>query len=224
MMNNDDTPPPPTTPSILVALDGKGITWGAFSDDGPFDGALGDTWPGVQAHAHSHADFIAAAKNGTLPSVAWVDSIANVEDEHPTADVQVGEAWTREMYEALATGPEWPSTALLWTYDEGGGFFDHVPPPTTCPPADGSPNQDQFFELGIRVPLVVASPWARRHYVSHVVHEHTSILRFIEAVFDLPALTARDANSSALFDMFDFGCPGSIDTDAPPAAGTGGCR
>ena len=73
----------------------------------------------------------------------------------------------------------------------------------------------------MRVPLVVISPWARRHYVSHVRHEHTSLLRFIETLFGLPALTARDANSDALLDMFDFAAAGEV-PDAPPA-GTGGC-
>ena len=76
----------------------------------------------------------------------------------------------------------------------------------------------------MRVPWSVISPWARRHYVSHVVHEHTSITRFIETVFDLPALTARDANSDALLDMFDFSC--GRDSTPPagaPAVGTGGC-
>lgn len=67
------------------------------------------------------------------------------------------------------------------------------------------------------------SPWARRHYVSHVQHEHTSVLRFIETLFDLPALTARDANSDALLDMFDFGHAPADVPDAP-ASGTGGCK
>jgi phospholipase C len=72
--------------------------------------------------------------------------------------------------------------------------------------------------------LIVASPWARRHYVSHVVHEHTSITRFIETVFDLPALTARDANSDGLLDMFDFSCPPAMTVPAAPPAGSGGCH
>jgi phospholipase C len=114
------------------------------------------------------------------------------------------------------------STALIWTYDEGGGFFDHVPPPHSCPPRDGTPGAERFFELGIRVPMVMISPWARPHHVSHVVHQTTSITRFIETIFDLPALTARDANSDALLDMLDFTCP-MPDPAPPPDAGHGGC-
>ena len=80
-----------------------------------------------------------------------------------------------------------------------------------------------FTELGVRVPLVVVSPYAKRHFVSHARHEHTSILRFIETLFNVPALTARDANSDAMLDLFDF-CNPQMTVDAPPAAGTGGCK
>jgi hypothetical protein len=116
--------------------------------------------------------------------------------------------------------PVWSSTVLLLTYDEAGGFFDHVPPPPTCL---ARPEDTDFTELGTRVPLIAISPWARRHFVSKVPREHTSITRFIEAVHDLPALTARDANSDALLDMFDFGCTTTPVPVAPPS-GTGGCR
>jgi hypothetical protein len=84
------------------------------------------------------------------------------------------------------------------------------------------PQDSAFFELGVRVPLIAISPWARRHFVSHSEKQHTSITRFIESVFDLPAMTARDANSDGLLDMFDFECaPPPIDT--APASGTKGC-
>jgi phospholipase C len=78
--------------------------------------------------------------------------------------------------------------------------------------------------MGVRIPLVAISPWAKKHYVSHVPHEHTAINRFISTVFDLPALTARDANSDALMDLFDFRCGADL-TPPPgePESGTGGC-
>jgi phospholipase C len=211
--------PRSSVPTIFDALDAKGVSWGVYSDEDPFEGCLG--WTTSHAGVHAVSAFKSALANGTLPAVAYVDSKGDLEDEHPTANVQVGEAWTRDIYAAVIASPSWSSTALIFTYDEAGGFADHVPPPTTCVarPADA-----EFFELGARVPTVVISPWARRHYVSHVVHEHTSILRFIETVFDLPALTARDANSDALLDMFDFTCPAQLSVPAAPAAGTGGCH
>jgi len=216
--------PKPTTPTLFDSLDRAGVTWGVFTDSNPFDGTLG--WDEAHRGLHGFADFQRALRDGTLPAVAFVDSVGWVEDEHPTADVQVGENWTRLAYEAAVASPLWPSLAMIWTYDEAGGFADHVPPPNTaCIARPGNPDDTGFFELGVRVPLAVISPYARPHHVSHVVEDHTSITRFIEAVFGLPALTARDANSPALLDMFDFQSPPALLHPPPaPLAGTGGCH
>jgi phospholipase C len=210
-------------PSLMDALEKKGLTWAAYSEmNNPMENTLGTAWRDSHpASRHTVSDFKMALASGNLPAVTFVDSQENTIDEHPPADVQAGEAWTRTLYDALVKSSIWSTTALIWTYDEGGGFADHVPPPKTCAP---SQSESAFTELGVRVPLIVISPYARRHYVSHVVHEHTSITRFIETVFDLPALTARDANSDALLDMFDFACPPNTMVPDAPAAGTGGCR
>ena len=210
--------PDASLPTLFTELDDRGISWGAYANGKPFEGTLG--WSADHAGVASVDHFLAQLADGTLPQVTFVDGEENVEDEHPTADVQVGEAWSRMIYEAAVHSPLWPSLALIWTYDEAGGFFDHVPPPDGCV---ARPQDSEFFELGVRVPLVVISPWARRHFVSHVQHEHTSILRFIQALFDLPALTARDANSDALLDMFDFDQSPAAIPDAPES-GSGGCN
>lgn len=103
--------------------------------------------------------------------------------------------------------------ALFLTWDEHGGFWDHVPPPAACVPDDIPPmlssgdEPGAFDRYGIRVPVVVVSPFARQRYVSHRVHDHTSILRFIETRFDLPALTRRDANADPMLNFFDFKAP-----------------
>jgi phospholipase C len=137
--------------------------------------------------------------------------------------VQKGEAFVREVYQHVVRSPQWPRLAMVWTYDEGGGFADHVPPPNQACVA--SPSEAAFFELGQRVPFVVISPWSKPHSVSHVVQEHTAITRFIETIFGLPALTARDANSPALLDLFDFSCPAPLLTPPePPEAGIDGCK
>jgi phospholipase C len=217
--------PSPTTPTIFDSLDHAGVSWAAFTDSDPFDGTLG--WMPPHVGLRTFGDLLASLADGTLPSVSFVDSVAFVEDEHPTADVQLGEAWTKRVYDAVVASPLWPSTALIWTYDEAGGFADHVPPPNqACVARPGNPKDTPFVELGVRVPLVVVSPWARPHHVSHVVQEHTSITRFIEAVYGLPALTARDANSPALLDLFDFGraLPPLLHPGEAPAAGVGGCN
>jgi phospholipase C len=209
-------------PLIFDSLDAAKVSWDIFTNDaGPleFSVAWGDrkNWKG-------DTDLLAALSSGTLPAVSFVDATGVVRpelDEHPPADVQAGEGWTRMMIDALIKSPVWPETVLFFTYDEAGGFADHVPPPTSCV---ASADQSEFTQLGVRVPLVAVSPWARRHFVSHSVHQHTSILRFIELVFNLPALTARDANSDALLDLFDFsGCVNTTPVGEPPAAGAGRC-
>jgi phospholipase C len=90
------------------------------------------------------------------------------------------------------------------TWDENGGFYDHVVPPPACPPDDRAPCDFKFDRYGFRVPFFAISPWARENYASSYTADHTSILRFIEAWMGLPALTARDANAWPLLDMFDF--------------------
>jgi phospholipase C len=214
--------------TVFDELDAAKITWGVYTDDplGPFEDALAqDGWVGLHAGVYTNTQFMSDLTSGKLPSVSFVDSKANVEDEHPPADVQVGEAWTKSMYDAVTASPIWldsggKGVALFFTYDESGGFYDHVVPPAACL---ASPDQSQFDTLGFRVPMILVSPFARANYVSHLVHQHTSILRFIELLFDLPALTGRDANSDALLDMFDTGCPAAKLPSGEPAAGTGGC-
>jgi phospholipase C len=211
--------PSTTLPTIFNQLDQKGVRWAAYTNAVPFEGAL--NWPHTHPGVFDIAAFKRALADGTLPAVSVIDSKEDVEDEHATADIQVGEAWSRDIYEAVIASPLWPSTALVLTYDEAGGFFDHVPPPRGCV---ASPSESTFNERGARVPTIVISPWARAHYVSHVVRDHTAILRLIETVFDLPALTARDANSDAMLEMFDFACPARLAPPPAPPAGAAGCN
>jgi phospholipase C len=213
--------PDPTLPTIFDRLDAAGVSWGVYADQHPLERALDNPahdWSKLNPW-HPVRQLFDELAAGTLPQVVFVDGADNVEDEHPHANVRSGEHWTYRLYQALRNGPDWLSSVMLFTYDEAGGFFDHVPPPNTCV---ARPQDSAFFELGTRVPLIVVSPWARRHYVSKSQKEHTSMTRFIETVFNLPALTARDANSDALLDMFDFACePDDVPAAAEP--GGGGC-
>ena len=209
--------PPPNTPSLLHLLMNAGFTWGVYSNSEVFSGAM--DWQAGDPGVHPMSELFTALDNGTLPNVVFVDADEYVTDDHPDADLQAGEVWTKTIYDHAVKSPQWPSLALIWTYDEGGAFFDHVPPPQACPSSPDSP----FTDLGTRVPLVAISPWAKRHYVSHAVHDHTAITRFIETLFNLPALTARDANSDALLDLFDFSCGRDLSVDPSPAPGQGDC-
>jgi phospholipase C len=153
------------------------------------------------------------AANGTLPQVAFVDPAFTGEaenDEHPPTSIQKGQAFTAKIINAIMAGPNWSNTAVFLTYDEHGGYFDHVPPPPACLPDATPPSllpSDEpgaFDNYGIRVPVVAISPYSKRAFVSHRTYDHTSILRFIETRFDLPALTARDANADPMLELFDF--------------------
>ena len=107
----------------------------------------------------------------------------------------------------------WKRTALIISYDEHGGYYDHVPPPAALVPDSVAPMltpddvPGTFDRYGFRVPLIVVSPWARRGYVSRVVQDHTSVLAFVERKWNLPAMTFRDANAHPMTDYFDFRKP-----------------
>jgi phospholipase C len=206
-----------TKPTIFDALDAAHVVWGVYSDGTPRQDCLG--WTAGHTGVRNFAAFLTALNAGNLPTVSFVDP-SGCQDEHPTNDVHGGENWLRTIYEAAVKSPEWPSLALIITFDEAGGLADHVAPPAACPP---SADQATFNNYGVRIPAIVISPYARPHFVSHAVHDHTSILRLIEGLEDIPALTARDANADALFDLFDFACPSLASPPVAPAAGAAVC-
>jgi phospholipase C len=113
----------------------------------------------------------------------------------------------------VMASPQWPHTMLVWCYDESGGYYDHVPPPRAVRPDGVAPvlhagdRPGSFNRYGFRVPAGVVSPYARPDYVSHVVHDHTSVLKLVETKWNLPALTYRDANADNLLDTVDLSAP-----------------
>jgi len=199
--------------SIFTALNERQITWKVYQSDLAAGNLLEDFAQASQGKVVPIDQFAQDAASGALPQVAWIDpqlllGKTGQTSEHPPADVQVGQKFVYDQVKALLSSPAWPSSAMFITYDENGGLYDHVAPPSACPPDDTPPMSGAelgaFDRYGFRVPVYVVSPFAKKHFVSHVVHSHSSILRFIEAAFDLPALTNRDANSDAMLDMFDF--------------------
>jgi phospholipase C len=205
-------------PTIFAALDAAHVSWGVYTDGTPRQDCLG--WTSSHVGVHSFAAFKTALTAGTLPTISFVDP-SGCQDMHPAADIHGGEKWLQTIYAGAVASPLWKSLAVVITFDEAGGLADHAPPPSACPP---SADQTSFNRYGIRIPTIVISPYARPHYVSHLVHDHTSILRLIEVLEDLPALTARDANADALLDMFDFGCPELLAPPTAPAAGPTSCQ
>lgn len=167
----------------------------------------------------SIADFKSDASADKLPDLAFVepdygDSLATENDEHPPTNVQVGQQFAFDVVSALMSSPSWASSVMFVTWDENGGFYDHVAPPKACDPSADVPMPDFHFDnYGFRVPLFVVSPFAIPGYVSHYVADHTSLVRFVEHWKGKGAMTARDANAWPLLDMFQFDSPRNI---APP--------
>ncbi len=199
-------------PTIFDALTAAGISWHVYSNGTPRQDCLG--WHLGSEGTSFYDTFLVALQDGTLPEVSFVDP-SGAQDEHPANNVHGGEAWAHDMITAAIASPLWPELAILYTYDEAGGLADHVPPPKACL---ATPDATEFDRLGFRVPFYVISPWARAGYVSHETHEHASMLRLIELLHGLPALTGRDANADALLDLFDFDAPALLHPPTPPDA------
>jgi len=154
-------------------------------------------------------------------------------DEENPQDIAIGELFAAQVINAAMKSPQWPRMLLVWTYDEHGGYYDHVPPlgavePDSIPPTISATDAPGAFNVtGVRIPTVVVSPYSRPNAVSNVPHDHTSILATIEAKWNLPALTYRDAQAYTLFDYLNLSGPPAFLT--PPAlaapalpAGAGG--
>jgi phospholipase C len=187
--------------TLADLLEGEGLSWKYYA---PGQDQSGYIWSALDAIAHIRltelwtqhvvptTDFVQDAQNGKLPAVSWL-VVGSGRSEHPPASVCVGENWTVQQINAVMEGPDWESTVVFLTWDDFGGFYDHVAPP----PVDN-------FGLGPRVPLLIISPWAKSGYIEHKPLEFSSILKFIEDRFDLDRLTERDEKSNDLFSSFDL--------------------
>jgi len=148
--------------------------------------------PDWATHIEDETNFENDALNGKLPPVSWLVAHSG-QTEHPPSSVCNGENWTVSKINAIMNGPDWDSTAIFLTWDDFGGFYDHVQPPKL----------DQFG-LGPRVPFIIISPYVNGKTIDHTQYEFSSVLRFIEDTFNLPSLTNRDAEASNMMDAFNF--------------------
>jgi phospholipase C len=208
-VNGDTTRASPCFDYQTVAdrLESAGVSWRYYA---PQRGQLGYLWSTLDAISHirnsplwasrvmGDAQFLADASNGNLPAVSWVVPDFAVSD-HPTragfgnASVCVGENWTVDHVNAIMQGGNWPSTIVVILWDDFGGLYDHVPPPSV-----------DTYGLGPRVPMLVLSPYVKEGIVSHTTYEPSSVLQLIENRFKLKSLTQRDVEANSLLDMFDF--------------------
>ncbi len=175
-------------------------------------------------------NFAADAKRGNLPDYTFIEPKYDTGNNylagnsmHPLNDIRQGERLLKLVYESLVSSPLWPSTLLIVTFDEHGGFYDHVVPPPALPtgddqryvnPADGF----AFDRLGVRVPALVASAYTQRGTVvgtpGSAPFDHTSVLRTVENRFVLPPLTTRDASAASLEVALNLA---TARTDVPPS-------
>ena len=227
------TPPPNGT--IFDRLSTYGVSWTNYFTDLPQTAIIPSIIKDHPENLSPIAQFFADCTAGTLPSVSFVDpefgvlsdigaplvGVVGVNgvgvefselggDEEPPQDLTYGENWAYQVVNAVLHSPAWPRTLLVYTFDEHGGYYDHIPPPAAIAPDDIPPDlaptdvPGGYTLYGPRVPAIVASPYAKASGITNVVHDHTSVLATIEAKWNLPALTYRDANAATVIDFLDL--------------------
>ncbi|MCU1302958.1 MAG: Phospholipase [Candidatus Sulfotelmatobacter sp.] len=187
--------------TLADSLQNIGVSWKYYA---PPKGQVGYNFSTLAAINHifnsslwttniaPETQFVTDAANGNLPAVSWL--VNGLENDHPKGcGVCNSENWAVNQINAIMQGPDWNTTAIFITWDDFGGFYDHVPPPAV-----------DTFGLGPRVPMLIISPYAKQGYISHTQYEFSSVLKFIEELYGLPPLTTRDANANDTTDSFDF--------------------
>lgn len=184
-------------------LDAHGITWRYYA---PAEGASGFIWSAYQAIRHirfgtdwttnvisPNTQVLTDIQSGTLAQVTWIVPAAAYSDHAGPGLTAEGPDWVADIVNAIGASKYWDSTVIFITWDDWGGWYDHVNPP-----------QVDEMGLGFRVPLIVVSPYSKHGYVSHTPHEFSGFLRYTEEVFNLPGLGARDATADDFADCFDY--------------------
>jgi phospholipase C len=190
-------------PSIADFLDAKGVSWRYYA---PAPDKIGFIWSAFDAVRHirfgpdwtrsvvsPNTRILSDISNGVLAQVTWVVPDLAYSDHAGRKATAQGPDWVANIVNAIGASRYWDSTAIFISWDDWGGWYDHVPPPLV-----------DDMGLGFRVPLIVVSPWAKHGYVSHQTHEFGSILHFTEEVFSLSGLGMRDDGADDLSDCFDF--------------------
>ncbi len=196
---------PDTT--IFAALAAKGVSNRYFYTDVPVSALWGAKGVARSGQVQEYYERCAA---GTLPAVSFVDPAFSGEeqgtsgDEHPHGDVRTGQAFMSDVVHAFLESPQYRRGALFIVYDEWGGFFDHVRPPRVPDVRSSADLSQDYGQMGIRIPAVLVSPYARRHHVDHNVYGFESILRLIEYRYGLSPLTVRDRYARNILRSFDF--------------------
>jgi len=213
--------------TIYQRLEAAGLSWRIYHDGLPqsagIDSLRSEFLDIFTEHFREMSFFEADLEAGTLPPYVFIEpkydtgnNFVNGNSMHPLNDVREGERLVKRVYEALRASKFWASTALIVTFDEHGGFFDHVAPPPAAPPGGDArytnpANQFDFDRLGVRVPAIVASPYTPKNFVigrsPEDACDHTSVLATVEKRFALAALSQRDAAARTLESALALGAP-----------------
>jgi phospholipase C len=204
-----------TVPTIFGLMTQHGLSWKIYGYDQ--EALTRKNFPDTLSAPDScfglFTDFQSDAQAGTLPQYSFLEpswgSTGN--SQHPNYDVSLGEKLILDVYNAVLNGPGWEQTLLFITYDEHGGLYDHVPPPSGATPPDTTPGEFgfDFTRFGVRVPAVLVSPLIPAGTVFRVPAgstplDHTSVLKTIQTRWGLPALTARDAAAPDVGDVLSL--------------------
>lgn len=150
--------------------------------------------PELNEHIADLSEYYTDLAEGTLPNVAYM--VPSGPSEHPPSNVRSGQRFVKTLIQSLMQSPYWDTSAFIWTYDDWGGWYDHVPPPEV-----------DAYGYGFRVPALLVSPYARRGHIESTTLDYTSILKFITDNWDLEPLAERDAAAKSIAGAFDFGAP-----------------
>jgi phospholipase C len=196
--------------TIFAALDKAGVSNRYFFNDVPVSSLWG---PKRLANSGPIAEYYARCASGTLPRVSYVDPNFGGSagegpglsgDEHPHGDVRTGQAFMADVVHAFMESPQFKRGALFITYDEWGGFFDHVRPPRVPDQRNDADITKDFGLMGFRIPTIAVSPWVKRGHVEHSIYGFESILKMICYRFGLPPLNTRVAHANNIARSFDW--------------------
>ncbi len=217
-------------PTIYNRLDDKGIDWAYYygnlavvsvlSNAGPYKLDLGPNDGTGKVRRFGDAlerggQFFKDAAAGKLPSVVYIDPTFGENDDHPPVHPILAQELIASIYTALATSPQWKKCTLVITYDENGGFYDHVPPPTTTDDTNAKFGIPGFEQMGFRVPTLVIGPYAKKSYVSSVTYDHTSALKHLQNQFGLETLNPRMDAANDITDCLDMDRMAAGDWEPP---------
>jgi phospholipase C len=217
-------------PTMTDLLDDKGVTWRYYAP------TPGDIWTAPDAIEHicqqqtvngtltctgpdwvnnvkiPEAQILTDIANGQLQQVSWIIPNGS-ESDHANENNGSGPSWVASIVNAIGNSQYWANTVIIITWDDWGGWYDHVTPKVV----DDGVSWGSGYIYGFRVPLIIVSPYAKTAYISHTTHDFGSILKFIETTFDLPSLNYADAYADDLSDCFNFTQPPTTFNTIPAA-------